>query len=93
MTTQVQRNDDASRYELFEDDELIGVADFRVADRFAVLPHTEIASHRRGHGLGAVIVKAALDDLRARGLRVVPRCWYVAQYIDDHPEYRDLLAA
>jgi len=23
----------------------------------------------------------------------VPACWFVAEFVDDHPEYRDLVAA
>jgi hypothetical protein len=38
-------------------------------------------------------VKGALDDIRARGGVVIPTCWYVRQYIDEHPEEADLLAA
>lgn len=46
----------------------------------------------RGRGVAARLVRAALDHARERGWRVVPTCWYVAQWIDRHPEYRDLLA-
>jgi uncharacterized protein len=38
-------------------------------------------------------VRHALDDVRAAGRTVIPTCWYVAQFIDEHPEYEDLLAA
>jgi predicted GNAT family acetyltransferase len=33
-----------------------------------------------------------LDALRAEGSKVVPRCGFVAAYVERHPEYRDLLA-
>jgi predicted GNAT family acetyltransferase len=32
-----------------------------------------------------------LDDARARDLRVRPDCPFLAQYIDEHPEYADLV--
>jgi predicted GNAT family acetyltransferase len=57
-----------------------------------VLPHTEIDPARRGHGLGAVLVQGALDDVRARGRTVIPTCWYVREYLDLHPDQADLLA-
>ncbi|MBV8983070.1 MAG: N-acetyltransferase, partial [Acidimicrobiia bacterium] len=47
----------------------------------------------RGQGLGAEMVRGALDDTRSTGHQVVPACWYVAEFIDANPEYRDLLAA
>jgi predicted GNAT family acetyltransferase len=34
-----------------------------------------------------------LDDVRARGHTVVPRCWFVAEFIEQNPSYADLLAA
>ena len=46
----------------------------------------------RGQGVGAELVRQALDDVRAGGGLVVPQCWYVARFIDEHPEYADLLA-
>ena len=92
MTTTVTRNDERSRYELTVDDQLVGVADFEEAGDAVVIPHTEIAPARRGRGLGAILVRGVLDDLRSREAKVVPACWYVRDYIDQHPEDADLLA-
>jgi len=89
----VRRNDQRQRYELLIDGELVGVADYVTNETAVVLPHTEIDPARRGHGLGAVVVQGALDDLRARGAMVIPTCWYVRDYIDAHPEEADLLAS
>jgi hypothetical protein len=92
VTHEVRRNDAEGRYELFVDDGLVGVADFSIHGSRVVVPHTEIQPRRRGNGLGAILVKGALDDIRASGRTVVPACWYVRQYIDEHPEESDLLA-
>lgn len=91
MTTEVRNVPDRSRYELLVDGQLAGIADYRVVADAVVFPHTEIDRSRRGQGLGAQLVQGALDDVRPSGRRVVPSCWYVAQFIDEHPEYRDLL--
>jgi predicted GNAT family acetyltransferase len=93
MPTVVARSDERSRYELLVDGELVGVADFRMSNGALVLPHTEIASAHRGRGFGARLVEGVLDDARERGERVVPQCWFVAEFIESHPEYRDLRAA
>jgi uncharacterized protein len=55
-----------------------------------VFPHTEIERSRRGEGLGARLVQYALDDVRANNRRVEAQCWYVADFIAEHPEYADL---
>jgi uncharacterized protein len=33
-----------------------------------------------------------LDEMRRRGLKIVPRCPFVSAYLAKHPEYRDLVA-
>jgi predicted GNAT family acetyltransferase len=89
----VVRNQERSRYELVIDGEVVGFADYRpAADGLVVFPHTVVDAARRGQGLGAVLVRGALDDVQAWGGTVEPLCWYVAQFIDEHPEYRPLLA-
>jgi predicted GNAT family acetyltransferase len=92
MRTEVSDNREASRYELTVDGELVGVADYYLAGTLLVFPRTEIAHEFRGQGLGAVLVQAALDAARASGHQVVPRCWYVAEFVAEHPEYEDLVA-
>jgi predicted GNAT family acetyltransferase len=93
MPNEVRRNDAEQRYEVVVDGVVAGIADFRLDGAVVVLPHTEIEAWRRGQGLGAILVQGALDDIRAAGRTVVPVCWYVAKYIDQHPQEQDLLAA
>ena len=92
MSVEVRDNADGCRYEILVDGRLTGVADYRVSAGTVVFPHTEIDATMRGRGLGATLVGWALDDVRRAGRTVVPICWYVSRFIEDHPEYRDLLA-
>jgi predicted GNAT family acetyltransferase len=46
-----------------------------------------------GRGFGSRLAEAALDDARRQALAVVPLCPFIAWYIEQHPEYRDLVAA
>ena len=91
-TMEVRRDEARSRYELVVDDELIGVCDFAEHGQLVLFPHTEIAYEKRGQGFGEVLVRGALEDVRARGQKVVPGCWFVAEYFELHPEDADLLA-
>jgi uncharacterized protein len=80
------------RYEWLPGDEVVAVIEYRErADRIE-MHHTYTTPAYRGRGIAAELVGAALDDVRDRGLQVVPTCWYVAELIDAHPEYQDLLA-
>jgi uncharacterized protein len=88
----VRRNDDEGRYELWLDGEQVGVTQFRPReDGVLVFPHTEIDESRRGEGLGSQLIQGALDDVRARGEHLVAKCEAVAGFIEEHPDYADLL--
>jgi predicted GNAT family acetyltransferase len=93
MDATVRNAEDRSRYELVVDGDVIAVADYHDRGDVVVMPHTEVAHQQRGQGYGALVVQGALDDLRAKGKRVVPACWYVREFIDSNREYADLLAA
>lgn len=45
----------------------------------------------RGRGLAAEVVKAALEYAKEKKLKVIPTCWYVRKYVDEHPEYKKLI--
>jgi predicted GNAT family acetyltransferase len=82
------------RYELHVDGTLAGEIRYRRrGDDTVVLVHTDVDPSHEGEGLGSVLVRGALDDLRARGRRVVPVCPFVAEFIRRHTEYGDLVTA
>jgi predicted GNAT family acetyltransferase len=58
-----------------------------------VIEHTGVPAAIGGRGIAGELVKAALEFARSSGLKVVPACSYSAAYIQQHPQYRDLLAA
>jgi predicted GNAT family acetyltransferase len=92
MTTTVVANEAAGRYEIRVDGTLAGFTQFHVNGDVATFPHTEIEPEFEGKGLASQLIRAALDDVRARGLTVVPKCPFVRSYIEKHPEYQDLVA-
>lgn len=90
---EVQRIDEQSRYELIGDDgNVIGFADYRDDGTNLVFPHTVIDPAFRGRGNGDILVAGALDDVRSLGRKIVPTCWFVGEFIDQNPQYADLLA-
>jgi predicted GNAT family acetyltransferase len=80
-----------NRYEVHVGDELAGFVTYRRAPDHIVFVHTEIFDKWEGHGLGGRLARGALDDARAAGLRVVPRCPFIAHFIEEHEEYADLV--
>ena len=87
----VEDNPEASRYEVFVDDELAGFAEYHDALGIRTLHHTVVAPEFGGRGVGGKLAAAALDDVRAKGLAVVPTCPFIASYIQRNPDYADLV--
>jgi hypothetical protein len=88
----VRHDVDASRYEYVVDGVVLAVADYQRDGDRVLMHHTATDPAHRGQGIAARLVAGVLDDVRAHGQRVIPSCWYVAEFIDEHPEYADLLA-
>ena len=91
MKIEVRDNPAALQYEVSLDGEPAGVIRYTLGGDVVTLVHTEVEPKYEGHGVGAALVKGALDDLRARGKKIVPLCEYVLAYLERHDEYRDLV--
>lgn len=90
MSTTV--TDTGTRYELTVDGVVAGHADHRLRPGGRVVfTHTEIDPAFEGRGLGSVLAREALDDVRRRQLLAVPLCPFVKSWIDRHPDYQDLV--
>ncbi|KQR46090.1 putative GNAT family acetyltransferase [Frigoribacterium sp. PvP120] len=93
MSITVENRPQQSQYALVEDGETVGFAAYDVVGDEIRFTHTEIEPSRRSAGLGAQLVQGALDDVRAEtSLRVVPLCPFVADWVDEHVDYQELLA-
>jgi len=87
----VRNNAEELRYEALRDGELVGIVRYRIEPGVVVLVHTEVDEAVEGTGVGSQLVRVALDDLRVRGVGLVPVCPFVAAYLRRHPEYGDLV--
>ena len=79
------------RFEIHVDGDLAGFTVYRTqGDRYA-FTHTEIDPRFSGGGLASILVRNTLDEMRRRGIAVLPYCPFVRRYISRHPEYLDLV--
>jgi predicted GNAT family acetyltransferase len=90
--SEVVDNAEKHRYEITFDGRT-AFTTYRLADGMITFVHTEVPPEFRGKGIGSKLVRGELEAVRARGLKVIPRCEFVANYIQSHPEFQDLLAA
>ncbi|WP_255684539.1 GNAT family N-acetyltransferase [Actinocorallia sp. API 0066] len=89
----VTDNPQRGRYEIFTDDgELAGFSTYALKQGVITFLHTEVDPAFEGQGLGGKLVRGELEDARARGFKVVPRCPFVKAYLAKHPEFEDIRA-
>jgi uncharacterized protein len=80
-----------SRYELIINDEVAAFADYVTDGNVVELPHTVTNSQHRGKGLAGKLVTHILDELHDAEAKVLPTCQYVARFIDERPQYQQLV--
>ncbi len=89
--SEVKDNPAASRFEMASGGSTAFV-EYRRAGERIVLLHTEVPRALSGRGVGSKLVRGTLDVLRGEGVKVVPRCGFVASDVERHPEYRNMVA-
>lgn len=88
----VLNNPAQQRYELRSGEAVLGIANYRQdGGDTLVFTHTEVDPQKEGHGYGSQLARGALDDVRDSSRKVIASCEFIARYINEHPEYRDLL--
>jgi uncharacterized protein len=85
-TNTVKDNPSERRYEINLNGELAGYCTYQRRPGMLVFTHTEIEARFRGRGIGSRLIGAALMDAERRGLKVLPRCEFVQDFIRLRPD-------
>jgi len=91
----VADNPELSRYEARIGERVFGFVDYELDPTGdpIILVHTEVLPEAEGKGVGSRLAKGTLEDIRARGLKMIVECEFIAAYLKRHPrEYEDLLS-
>jgi predicted GNAT family acetyltransferase len=78
------------RFEI-ERDGYIAYLEYNLAGKVLQLIHSEVPQALRGQGIAAELANAALEWAREHNLKVDVICPSVADYLEKHPEYSDLV--
>lgn len=88
--TKVVHNEAENRFEIRSGDHL-AVAEYDLEDDAIVFTHTIVPEELEGRGIAKELVRTGLEHARAKKLKVVPQCAFVASFIKRNPEYKELL--
>jgi predicted GNAT family acetyltransferase len=92
MNPTVTHDVENRRYEIYLDQERVGLMDYRWRPGEIHLVHTEVNPQHQGKILAAILLRESLADIRSRGKeKVVPVCSYTVKYMEKHSETHDLL--
>jgi predicted GNAT family acetyltransferase len=91
VMTSIERNEASRRFEARIGDQVASLTYRDASDGALVLLHTEVPETLERHGVGTALARFALEYARVVGRRVAPICPFVRSYLEQHPEYRDLL--
>lgn len=91
MKHSITNNLEKNRYELSVDGTM-AVADYiHVKDKI-IITHTIVPEELEGKGIGSLLIKQVLEDIKVRDLYVVPECEFVRTYIEKHPEWKSIVS-
>ncbi len=82
---------DQHRFVVEVEGRVAGVAEYELHEGRYVFTHTVVEDEYEGQGVGSTLARSALDELRDRGVAVVPLCPFIAGWIERHDEYADLV--
>jgi predicted GNAT family acetyltransferase len=88
---EVTDNAAQQRFEL-KAGEHLATAHYTLSPGVITFTHTEVPEALSGQGIGSRLARGALDQVRARGLKVIPQCPFIAGFIRKNPEFAALLA-
>lgn len=86
------RDEAGSRYTATSGGALAGLIDYSERPGSVQFLHTETDPAFQGQGVAGKLTTYALDDVRERGLSVVPVCSYTQHFLTENPQYADLIA-
>jgi predicted GNAT family acetyltransferase len=92
MNYPVINNPHGQRFETTMDGH-VAVLNYKQDGRSITFLHTEVPQQLAGRGVGSALAKTGLKYAREQGLQVIPKCEFMASYIEKHPEFADLLGS
>lgn len=87
----VVRNTGEHRWELRLDDQVVAAAYFERHPDHLTVTRSEVRSDLEGQGLGSILVRGLLEDVRAEGASIDVDCPFVREYLRRHPDRADVV--
>jgi len=87
----LDHEEDRGRYALWQGPTYVGFIGYHREDDVATIQHTIVNEEFGRRGYARALVTLVLDQLRSEGVKIVPECSYVQDYLRRYPEYQDMV--
>lgn len=92
MASEIVHDEAQRRFTLDRDGQASYLVYRRLDASTVAFVHTFTPPALRGRGIAARVVEHGLAWAEAEGLKVVPSCWFVAEYVERMPAWKRVLA-
>lgn len=91
MVVQHEGDGKKARFFLEDGDKRIALMEYVYAgaDKI-IIEHTEVDTNYEGKGLGKLLVAAAVEMAREKGIKIIPLCPYANAQFRRMPDYKDV---
>jgi predicted GNAT family acetyltransferase len=84
---EVRKNETARLYEALVDGRVVGNLAYETVGGRVSLTHSYVDPERRHRGIASALARFALEDLSQSDRKAGIYCGFVADYVEDHPEW------
>ena len=88
---EITKDPQTQRYDARIDGDLAGFTEYEPSGDVIVFTHTEVSDAYEGSGVGSALARTALEDVRRQGMNAVAECDFIRGWVDNHPEFADMV--
>lgn len=86
---EVVHNQRENRFEVWVGAD-VAYLDYDISSETIIFSHTFVPTVLEGKGIGSALAKVGFEYAHQNGLAVVPMCSFIREYMERHPEVRNL---
>lgn len=86
---EVRKDENTRLYEALIDGQVVGNLAYETIGGRVSLTHSYVERDQRHRGVASALTRYALEDLSRSQSRIGVYCGFVADYVEDHPEWKD----
>lgn len=89
-TVEVRKDETTRLFEALVDGKVVGTLAYETTGGRVALTHSFVDEDQRNHGIGSALAGYALGNLSDGRRRIGIYCGFVADYVQDHPEWENV---